>query len=206
MKTLTVSINFNFAHILAGVLMAPLWGWFAYRHVTAFLTTNDWSYLFMCISESLIAFFFLVRKCPASVSAAPFDWAIAVIGTFASFLFIPADSGVIPAAKYAVIVGTGLTILGMISLNRSFALVAAKREIKTSGMYAFVRHPLYASYLVIYTGYLLANTTQGNVIAYLFTMGCMFIRLFREEKHLSLDHTYLGYMKRVRYRVIPFVF
>lgn len=206
MNTLTAPITLNLIHILTGVLMAPLWGWFAYRHVTAFLTTNEWSYLFMCISESLIAFFFLVRKCPASVSSAPFDWVIAVVGTFASFLFIPADSGVMPMAKHAVIVGTGLTILGMISLNRSFALVPATREIKTSGMYSFVRHPLYASYLVIYTGYLLANTSQGNIAAYFFTMGCMFIRLFREEKHLSLDHTYREYMKRVRYRVVPFVF
>lgn len=205
MKTLTQAPNFNL-HLLAGVLMAPLWGWFAYRHVTAFLMTNEWSYLFICISETLGAAFFLVRKFPQSVSAAPFDWIVAVVGTFSAFLLLPADWGVVPAAKHAVVIGTGLTLLGMISLNRSFALVAAKREIKTAGMYRFVRHPLYASYLVTFTGYVLANTTLENVVVYFFVIACMFVRMFREEKHLSLDVEYRQYMRQVRYRIIPFIF
>lgn len=205
MKTLTQAPNFNL-HLLAGVLMAPLWGWFAYRHMTVFFMTNEWSYLFIFISETLGAAFFLVRKYPQSVSAAPFDWIVAVVGTFSAFLLLPADWGLVPAAKHAVVIGTGLTMLGMISLNRSFALVAAKREIKTAGMYRFMRHPLYASYLVTFTGYVLANTTLENVVVYVFVIGCMFIRMFREEKHLSLDVEYRQYMQKVRYRIIPFIF
>ncbi len=205
MKTLAFTPTFNL-HMLAGLLMAPLWAWFAYRHVTAFLMTNEWSYLFLCLSETLGAAFFLVRKSPQSVSTAPFDWIIAVVGTFSSFLFLPADWGVVPSAKYAVIVGSGLTILGMISLNRSFAIVPAKREIKTAGMYRFVRHPLYASYLVMLTGYLLTNTTVENALIFVFVMACMFIRMFREEKHLSLDAEYRHYKQQVRYRLVPFFF
>jgi protein-S-isoprenylcysteine O-methyltransferase Ste14 len=205
MKTLAQSLDVNVIHMLSGILMAPLWGWFSYNHVVAFLTTNEWSYLFLCISESLGAAFFLVRKYPNSISTAPFDWGIAVVGTFATFLFTPAEWGVVPVAKHAVMVGMGLTVLGMISLNRSFALVAAKREIKTSGMYRFVRHPLYASYLLTFTGYVLANTTLENVVVYVFSMGCMFVRMFQEEKHLALDDEYRRYMQQVRFRVIPSV-
>lgn len=206
MKSLAHSRNFNAVHMLAGVLMAPLWSWFAYHNVRAFLMTNEWSYLFICISETLGAAFFLIRKYPHSVSVAPFDWVIAVVGTFAPFLFIPAEWGAVPVARHAVVAGAGLTVFGMISLNRSFALVAAKREIKTSGMYRFVRHPLYASYLLTFTGYVLANTTLENIIVYVFAMGCMFVRMFREEKHLVMDDEYIKYMQQVRYRVIPFVF
>jgi protein-S-isoprenylcysteine O-methyltransferase Ste14 len=205
MKTLTQTPYINL-HMLAGVLMAPLWGWFAYRHMSVFFMTYEWSYLFLCLAETLGAAFFLVRKLPQSVSSAPFDWIVAVIGTFSSFLFLPADWGVVPAAKYAVVIGSGLTILGMLSLNRSFAIVPAKREIKTVGMYRFVRHPLYASYLVMLTSYVLANTTFENVLVFAFVMGCMFIRMFREEKHLALDAEYRNYMRKVRYRLIPFIF
>ncbi len=205
MKTLTQTPYINL-HVLAGVLMAPLWGWFAYRHMSVFFMTYEWSYLFLCLAETLGAAFFLVRKLPQSVSNAPFDWIVAVVGTFSSFLFLPADWGVVPAAKYAVVVGSGLTILGMVSLNRSFAIVPANREIKTAGMYRFVRHPLYASYLVMLTSYVLANTTFENVLVFAFVMGCMFIRMFREEKHLALDAEYLNYMRKVRYRLIPFIF
>lgn len=205
MKTLTQTPYINL-HVLAGVLMAPLWGWFAYRHMSVFFMTYEWSYLFLCLAETLGAAFFLVRKLPQSVSSAPFDWIVAVVGTFSSFLFLPADWGVVPAAKYVVVVGSGLTILGMVSLNRSFAIVPANREIKTAGMYRFVRHPLYASYLVMLTSYVLANTTFENVLVFAFVMGCMFIRMFREEKHLALDAEYRNYMRKVRYRLIPFIF
>jgi protein-S-isoprenylcysteine O-methyltransferase Ste14 len=205
MKTLTQTPYINL-HMLAGVLMAPLWGWFAYRHMSVFFMTYEWSYLFLCLAETLGAAFFLVRKLPQSVSSAPFDWIVAVVGTFSSFLFLPADWGVVPAAKYAVVIGSGLTILGMVSLNRSFAIVPANREIKTAGMYRFVRHPLYASYLVMLTSYVLANTTFENVLVFAFVMGCMFIRMFREEKHLALDAEYRNYMRKVRYRLIPFIF
>lgn len=205
MKTLTQTPYINL-HVLAGVLMAPLWGWFAYRHMSVFFMTYEWSYLFLCLAETLGAAFFLVRKLPQSVSNAPFDWIVAVVGTFSSFLFLPADWGVVPAAKYAVVVGSGLTILGMVSLNRSFAIVPANREIKTAGMYRFVRHPLYASYLVMLTSYVLANTTFENILVFAFVMGCMFIRMFREEKHLALDAEYRNYMRKVRYRLIPFIF
>ncbi|MDB5764982.1 MAG: isoprenylcysteine carboxyl methyltransferase [Herminiimonas sp.] len=205
MKTANIT-DLKFAHIAAGVVLVPLWSWFSYRHVNAFIATGDWAYLFLCISESLTVAFLLIRTYPKSVSAIPFDWLIAIGGTFTTLLFTPETWGILPVAKYAVAVGALLQTLGVLSLNRSFALVPAKREIKTMGMYRFVRHPLYASYLLTFSGYVLANTTAENLVVYSIAMGCMIIRIFREEKHLSLDQTYSAYMQQVRYRVIPFVF
>jgi len=192
--------------VSTGLLMAVLWGWFAYRHVLAFHHTGEWAYLMMCVSETLTAGFFVFRSAPTTVSADPLDWLFAIAGTFAALLFIPASWGLLPAAKSFVVIGTVLQILGLISLNRSFALVAAQRELKTRGMYRFVRHPLYASYLLTFTGYILANTTLWNFVLYVMTMGFLFVRIEREEKHLVLDPVYGKYMQQVRYRVIPFVF
>ncbi len=186
--------------------MAFLWGWFAYRHVAAFHHTGAWAYLLVSISETVTAAFFLFRSAPASVSSDPLDWLFAIAGTFAPLLLAPAAWGLLPAARHLIIAGTALQIIGLASLNRSFALVAAKREVKTRGMYQIVRHPIYASYLLIFTGYILANTTWMNVILYLMTLGLMLVRLRREEVHLVLDPAYANYMQQVRYRVIPFVF
>jgi protein-S-isoprenylcysteine O-methyltransferase Ste14 len=99
-----------------------------------------------------------------------------------------------------------LQIFGVLSLNRSFGLVAAQREIKTSGLYRVVRHPLYASYVVIFLAYVAANTTAGNVILLAVTLACLAGRILREESHLAADPMYQGYMRRVRYRVVPLVF
>jgi len=109
-------------------------------------------------------------------------------------------------ASIAISAGTAIQILGLISLNRSFALVAAKREIKTAWMYRIVRHPIYASYCLTYAGYVLSNTTLNNVIIYILATGLLCARIFREEQHLAIDPLYREYMQAVRYRLVPYIF
>lgn len=192
-------------HLAVGAVMALLWGAFAYRHVLAFHHNGEWSYLLIGISETVTAMFFLLRSAPATVSSDPLDWLFAMAGTFAPLFFMPSDWALLPEAKHLILIGTALHIFGMFSLNRSFALVAARREVKTGGMYKFVRHPLYASYLLIFTGYVLANTTLANIVIYWLTAGFLYVRMVREEKHLALDPAYQAYMQQVRCRVIPFL-
>lgn len=193
-------------NLLICVAMASLWVLFAYRHLMAFQKTGDWVYLLICVSETLSAGFFLFRSAPATVSKDPLDWLFGIAGTLAPLLILPASWGLLPAAKVLVVLGFVLQISGLLSLNRSLAIVAAKREIKTKGMYRFIRHPLYASYLLILTGYLLCNTSAWNALIYTMTLGFLFVRMLREEKHLVLDPMYAEYMQCVRYRVIPYIF
>ncbi len=102
--------------------------------------------------------------------------------------------------------GVLMQILGLISLNRSFALVAAKRAIKTDFMYRWVRHPIYASYLIVFTSYLLVYPSVNNLMVFAVLIPCMVGRIYREEVHLSQDPVYRDYMQRVRYRLIPGLF
>lgn len=206
MKIMTVINQLKQMHLLQGALLALIWGLFSYVHILAFLDKAEWSYLLLFITETLVAILFLVRSEPVTVSANSTDWALAISATFAPFFFAPADWGVLPQAKLMLVVGASVQIAGLISLNRSFGLVAAKREIKTAGMYKIIRHPLYASYLLTFTGYLLANSSIRNLIVYVTLFTLLFFRLLREEKHLSLDNQYRQYMNRVRYRVIPYIF
>lgn len=193
-------------NLLVGFAMASLWGLFAYRHILAFQLTGEWVYLVISFSETLSAALFVFRSAPVTVSTDPLDWFFALAGTFVPLLFLPSSWGLLPAAKHLIVLGTALQIFGLLSLNRSYALVAAKRTIKTKGMYRFVRHPLYASYLVLLTGYILSNTTWWNLLLFLMSLGFLFVRLVREEKHLAVDPVYAEYAKRVRFRVIPYVF
>lgn len=199
-------VNSKSFNVGAGLFMASLWGVFAYRHVMAFLTFNDWTYLVIAGSETIIAAFFIFRSAPATVSHDPFDWVFGVAGTFTPLLFIPASWGILPGAKYLIAIGVVLQILGLISLNRSLAMVAAKRTIKTSGMYRLVRHPLYAAYFFVFTGYSLANTTIWNIVIYSISMGLLLSRIQREERHLLTDPIYADYAQRVRWRVLPYAY
>jgi protein-S-isoprenylcysteine O-methyltransferase Ste14 len=183
-----------------------VFGLFAYIHTITYLETREISLLLVVISESLATIFFIFRSNPKTVSVVPFDWLIAILGTFAPLFLRPATYGVLPQAEILILMGTILQIAGYISLNRSFALVAAKRQIKTALMYRIVRHPLYASYFLVFGGYVLIHTTVTNLIIYALTMALLCIRAFREENHLYLDPIYRAYMLNVRYRVIPYIF
>lgn len=206
MNTLSEIIQTRRFNLCISLLLASIFGFFAYAHLMVFLDTRELSLLLVLISETLATAFFIFRSDPKTVSTIPSDWIVAVMGTFAPLFLRPADYGVLPQAEVLILLGIMLQIAGLISLNRSFALVAAKREIKTSLMYRIVRHPLYASYFLIFGGYVLVHTTITNLVIYMITMAFLCIRAFREENHLSLDPVYRNYMLDVRYRVIPYVF
>lgn len=192
--------------LFSGIILAIAFGAFAYAHLKGFQRTHEWMLLLFCFSEMLTAVFLLFRSDPETVSVIHFDWIVGIAGTFAPLLLRPASWGLVPSARYALVVGVMIQIAGLISLNRSIAIVAAKRKIKTEGLYRIVRHPLYTAYFLIFSGYVLMNTSLENLIIYIFTIGLLFVRVFREEDHLAQDSHYHEYMQKVSYRIIPFVY
>lgn len=192
-------------HVYSGLLLATLFGLFAYAHFNKYLETGEWALLLVILSETLTTGFFIFRSTPKTVSVAPSDWMVAIAGSFLPMFLRPATWGVLPSASIIIALGTMLQIVSLLSLNRSFALVAAKREIKTAWMYRIVRHPLYACYFLVFGGYVLVHTTLANLLIFAATMGFLWVRIRREERHLALDPTYRAYMLQVRYRLVPFV-
>jgi protein-S-isoprenylcysteine O-methyltransferase Ste14 len=206
MNAISAVLQSKRANLYSAIVLSAIWGLFASAHWSAFQKTHELVLLLVVVSEALAAGFFIFRSDPKSVSVMPFDWVVGLGGTFAPLFFRPAESGVLPFASYLVMAGTLLQIVSLISLNRSFALVAARREIKIGWMYRIVRHPIYASYCLIFGGYVLTNTIVENLLVYVVLIGLLCIRIFREERHLALDPAYRDYMGSVRYRLVPFVF
>lgn len=206
MYSLSAILQSSRTSFYSGAFLATVWGIFAYIHIMAFQKTGEISLLMFCLSETLTAAFYIFRSEPKTVSILPLDWLVAIGGTIAPLFLRPDPWGVLPMASIAISAGTAIQILGLISLNRSFALVAAKREIKTAWMYRIVRHPIYASYCLTYAGYILSNTTLNNLIIYILATGLVCVRIFREEQHLALDPLYREYMQGVRYRLVPYIF
>jgi len=192
--------------LTGSVLLAALWITFATAHIDAWRMGGEWTYLVFCCAESLSAALFLLRTQPVAVSHHLGDWLLGVGGTFGVFLFAPTATALLPQAKLLLALGCLLQIGGLLSLNRSFALVAARRVIKTGGLYRVVRHPLYASYLLGFTGYALSNSSWRNLAVALGVMALLLGRILREEALLRQDPAYRAYMQQVKYRLIPLVF
>lgn len=194
------------ASALTGVLLALLWGMFAYRHIGAYMATGKIVFLLICFSELLQAVFFVFRSKPKRVTTHLFDWMVAFGALVTVLFFRPGGLVLFSGGEALIFIGVLMQIFALLSLNRSFALVPSLRTVKSGGAYSIVRHPMYASYLVLFTGYILMNATLLNIVLYFLEMAFLFLRMEQEEKILSEDGGYQSYKKRVRFRLIPFVY
>ena len=164
------------------------------------------SALLVLIKCSLFAWFTLFRRMPAKTSRSPYEWFIAVGGTWSCMLVIPSGTSDILLGQLLQSFGTVFSILAMYSLNKSFGIVPANRGIQTNGLYRIVRHPLYAGYVLSFSGFLLNNYHPINLSVLSCWLLFELLRAVREERFLSQDPEYRAYMKKTRYRIIPGIF
>ena len=163
-------------------------------------------WLLFAIAETIIAVFFLLRTQPKTFTTRPSEWIVAVAGTFLPLLLRPTTDTPVPIAEWGLMLGSALQIAGVLSLNRSLAIVPALRELKTRGMYSLVRHPIYTSYVITFSFYLAANFSIRNLLLVLASVSLLIARVYFEERHLGLTPEYRAYQSRVKWRLIPFVF
>lgn len=85
--------------------------------------------------------------------------------------------------------------------------VATDQRVISSGMYAFVRHPMYLGGLALFIGMPLALGSYWGLFAFLLALPALIWRLLDEERFLERNlHGYTEYCAKVRWRLIPGVF
>ena len=99
-----------------------------------------------------------------------------------------------------------MIITGKMTLGRSFGLMPAHRGLVCTGIYGWVRHPIYAGYLLTHAAFLVAHPSAWNVLLLVVSDLSLLLRAGYEERTLARDPEYVGYMERVRWRVLPGVF
>ena len=74
-----------------------------------------------------------------------------------------------------------------------------------SGIYGFVRHPLYAGGVLVWLGMSLWLGSSAAALLMVIPAGAIALRIFFEERFLRRElRGYDAYASRVRYRLIPF--
>ncbi len=110
-----------------------------------------------------------------------------------------------PEVVAATASGLGLAVIvaGKLSLGRSFGLLPANRGIVSTGMYRFVRHPIYLGYLVTHFAFLLAHPFIWNLAMLAVADSALYVRAGLEEQMLPQDPAYARYWASVRWRLVP---
>jgi protein-S-isoprenylcysteine O-methyltransferase Ste14 len=107
-----------------------------------------------------------------------------------------------------VLVFLGLTMAQFVVIQNNYAgatvTVEADQELVSTGLYGFVRHPMYVGTLVMMVGTPLALDSYWGLVGLAPALLILALRITDEEKMLreELDG-YQEYMQKVPYRLVP---
>jgi protein-S-isoprenylcysteine O-methyltransferase Ste14 len=199
----------NLLHWPLNFMIALLWSRFVLTSINTWLQFKTPLHFCILLHNTLLFILFLLRKRSIESSKQFVDFVVP-IATLASTMMlrtIPiAGSNLVFPSIVIQCIGMSMMMFSLMSLGRSFGILPANRGIKLSGAYRIVRHPLYTSELVFFTGFLLGNFSDWNLGIICLIIGGQIWRSVREEKILSRDSQYRKYKTKVKYRLVPGIF
>jgi len=187
-----------------------------------------WLYLAIFFAAATLTTKFLMRKDPAllerrmrggpSAEKQPTQKLIMLFTSlgFIALLVVPALDyrfgwSMVPLA--GVLVGDALVAVGfyfifLVYKENTFTSatieVVADQKVISTGPYAIVRHPMYASALLYLAGTPLALGSYWGFVPLVGTLPFLIWRLFDEERFLALNLPgYTDYQRTVRHRLVP---
>jgi protein-S-isoprenylcysteine O-methyltransferase Ste14 len=109
-----------------------------------------------------------------------------------------------------VLFAVGFAIVFLVYRQNSFASatieVAENQKVISTGPYAIVRHPMYAGSIVYLVGMPLGLASYWGLIPVAAMAPFLIWRLLDEERFLAKNLAgYTEYQKKVRHRLVPFV-
>lgn len=109
-----------------------------------------------------------------------------------------------------VLVAISFYIFYLVSKVNTYAAANVRVEegqkVISTGVYAFVRHPMYFGTLFLLVGIALALGSWWSLLLIPLFLPILYFRIANEEKVLARDlQGYTDYMREVRYRLIPYI-
>jgi protein-S-isoprenylcysteine O-methyltransferase Ste14 len=195
--------------VLSRVVVSGLFLGLAVRLGDDYVKTGHVTGLLLVVSEGLVVLLTIIRRTAVDVDRSWEARLVTALSLTGPPLVRPAVAlGLVPDVFTAFVSAIGLigVLAGKLALGRSFGLVPANRGVVCSGVYRFLRHPIYTGYLLSHVAFFMANPTGWNFLVLGLGDAALMIRAVIEERTLRRDPEYASYMTRVRWRMIPSLF
>jgi protein-S-isoprenylcysteine O-methyltransferase Ste14 len=183
------------------LLLMGGWALYAGGFLKRLMTGGGLVELGQVMAVTVFAALFLLRR-PAQRSGTTWETLLALVGTFLPVAARPAPGNLYWLGEIVQVAGLTGMVAAAISLGRSFGIAPADRGLRTTGLYAWVRHPLYAMEIAYFVGYLIANPSWRTLAILIADTTVQLLRALREERILN---DYASYAGRVRWRLLPLV-
>ena len=195
--------------LAARALVGGLFALLSMNLLADFMRTGHVTSLLLLVSEALIVILTVVRRRAQVIdrsTAAAVTTTLSIVGP--PLLRAGETPGLLPDTVTAVVSAAGLALVigGKMTLGRSFGIAPANRGVVARGPYLFVRHPIYAGYLITHMAFLLAQPTGLNLLIVAVADSALIARALIEERVLSVDADYQTYCQRVAWHLVPGVF
>jgi protein-S-isoprenylcysteine O-methyltransferase Ste14 len=222
--------NLNAQALLSLVVLAVVMGLLLFIPAGTMRYWQAWAYLFIFTGASLLTTLYLMKKNPALLKRRMRGGPTAEKREKQKLIMLCTSIGfiallVVPSLDHrfhwsavplsCVIVGDILVALGfyfifLVYKENPFASatieVAKDQKVISTGPYAIVRHPMYASALLYIVGTPLALGSFWGFLPLVAMMPFLIWRLYDEEDFLATNLPgYTEYQKKVRHRLIPFI-
>jgi protein-S-isoprenylcysteine O-methyltransferase Ste14 len=192
--------------ITANLIGAAGAGYFAYVTLQAYLQTHRLIGIAFFAEQMVVVVAYLVRHRARIVTHRWGDWFLAFGGTFVPVLLRPNGAhlqwGLHTGLAFQLL-GLAISMLSFLALGRSFGFAAADRGLVRRGPYSLVRHPIYASYVLLQGGYLLQSISVRNAIVVVVATAFNVGRVVAEERVLATNPEHAAYCEKVRWRMLP---
>lgn len=195
--------------LIERVILIALFYSLAVRLVANYVATHNVADLLALLSEGLVVVLVLIRRTPQTISFRVDDWALAFGGACATLFIRPVTMHSLGPQE----IGWALQTVGFIgalwckaALFRNFGVAPAIRGVEMRGPYAFLRHPMYASYFIAQLGFLYAFPTLWNAGIIAAWALIQLLRINAEERMLKTEPRYQAYAAAVRWRLVPRVY
>jgi protein-S-isoprenylcysteine O-methyltransferase Ste14 len=174
------------------------------RMISAWQASGQVTGVIVAFDMLLVLLLTVSRREASSITSGAGPRVAALVGTWLPLAFhATTPSALGHYAALLALAGLAVNTVGLVSLGRSFGVVAANRGIVQSGLYQRIRHPLYAGYLLSHLALVLTYPDLWNIVVWLLADGALFFRINFEERHLHADPQYRQYQARVPWRLVP---
>ena len=195
----------SFLHRALNALLAALFAWLIYARLELYpVTASKLEWWEQTIALACFGFVYAVRTSPKRRSRGAVEIVVPLIAACFPIIWVQRSDGggwlgeppALPLGSELLLLGGFLASAGVLTLGRSFSLTPEARELKTRGLYRFVRHPIYLGEIIACLGTALLGWSWLSGACWLVFVALQIWRARLEEAKLAGLPGYAAYRAR----------